>query len=95
MIGWTSCLWARLALVWLGLSAITFASWWIGTRYDHGAFKPDTVVFLSVIAIAAVKVRVIFREFMDVRHAPARLKLLTDAWLGLTGVTALIAAYFV
>ncbi|MGB8366167.1 MAG: cytochrome C oxidase subunit IV family protein [Rhizomicrobium sp.] len=85
---------ARLALVWLALSAITFASWWIGTQYDHGFAKPDAVAFLGVIAIAAIKVRVIFREFMDVRHAPARLKHLTDAWLGLT-VVALVTAYFV
>jgi len=85
---------ARLALVWLALSAIALASWWIGTQYEHVVAKPDAVVFLGVIAIAAVKVRVIFREFMDVRHAPVRLKFLTDAWLGLT-IAALVAAYFI
>jgi hypothetical protein len=37
-------------------------------------------------------VRVIFREFTEVRHAPALLRHLTDAWLGLT-VAALVIAY--
>lgn len=83
----------RLSFAWLALSAITVLSYWIGTRYDHGFAKPDAVAFLGVIAIAAIKVRVIFREFVDVKHAPAWLKLLTDAWLSLT-IGALIAVYF-
>jgi hypothetical protein len=84
----------RLTLVWLALSAITLVSWWIGTQYDHGFAQPDALAFLGVIAIAAIKARFIFREFMGVRHAPLRLKVLTDAWLGLT-VAALLTAYFV
>jgi hypothetical protein len=44
--------------------------------------------------IALVKVRVIMREFMEVRHAPALLCRLTDLWVVLTGVS-LLGAYFV
>jgi hypothetical protein len=44
---------------------------------------------LSAILIALVKTRIIFREFMEVRHAPALLRRLTDLWLVLTGVILL------
>jgi len=37
---------------------------------------------------------VIFRHFMDVRHAPLPLQYLTDAWLILS-VGSLIAVYLV
>ncbi len=84
----------RSALTWFGLCAITLISWWLGTRHGQGSVAPNAAVTLGVIGIAAVKVRVIFREFMEVRNAPALLRHLTDAWLGLT-VVALIAAYVV
>jgi hypothetical protein len=80
-------------LAWLGLCAITLISWWLGAHHERGTFVPNAAVTLGVMGIAAVKMRVIFREFMEVRHAPALLRHLTDAWLGLT-VAALIAAYF-
>jgi hypothetical protein len=83
---------ARSALTWFGLCAITLISWWLGAQHSHGSFAPNAAVTFGVIGIAAVKVRVIFREFMEVRNAPALLRHLTDAWLALT-VIALIAAY--
>lgn len=45
------------------------------------------VVTSSVIVIALIKVRIIFREFMEVRQAPAVLCRLTDAWVVLIGVS--------
>ena len=53
-----------------------------------------TVVTVTAILIALVKVRIIFREFMEVRHAPAWLRRLTDAWVLLVGA-ALLGSYFV
>ena len=44
--------------------------------------------------IALVKVRVIIREFMEVRHAPMLLRRLTDLWLVLAGAS-LLGCYFV
>jgi hypothetical protein len=52
------------------------------------------VVTSSVIVIALVKVRIIFREFMEVRQAPALLCRLTDAWVVLMAV-ALLGCYFI
>ena len=44
--------------------------------------------------IALIKVRIIFREFMEVRNAPVLLCRLTDAWVVLIGAR-LLGCYFV
>jgi hypothetical protein len=85
---------ARLPLIWFALAGGTLVSWWIGARHAQGVLKPSAAVSLAVIGIAVVKVRVILREFMEVRHAPVLLRRLTDAWLGLF-VAAVVATYFV
>jgi hypothetical protein len=47
------------------------------------------VLTSSVIVIALVKVRIIFREFMEVRSAPVLLCRLTDAWVVIMAVAML------
>ena len=54
----------------------------------------STVVTVSAIVIALVKVRIIFREFMEVRHAPVLLRRLTDGWVVLMAV-CLLGSYFI
>jgi hypothetical protein len=83
----------RLLVVWLGLSAITMVSVWIGSRDGQDALRPNAVATTSAIVIALVKSRIIFREFMEVRHAPVLLGRLTDLWLVVTGVS-LLGCYF-
>lgn len=85
---------SRLGLAWFALCAITLIAWWIGAHHGEGPLRPDPIVGLSAMAITLVKVRVIIREFMDVRHAPVRLKYVTDAWL-VVFIVAMIAAYFI
>lgn len=85
---------SRLVIAWFVLSGITLIAWWIGAHRGAGPLHPDAAVGLSAMAITLVKVRVIIREFMDVRHAPARLKHVTDAWL-IGFIIAMIIAYFV
>jgi len=63
----------RLLAVWLVLSAITLVSLWMGQRDGAAAPTPSAFVAAGAIAIALVKTRIIFREFMEVRHAPPRL----------------------
>jgi hypothetical protein len=85
----------RLAIVWLVLTAMTLAYVWLDhSADDDGTLKASTVVTVTAIVIALVKVRIIFREFMEVRHAPAVLRRLTDAWVVLIGV-CLLGSYFV
>lgn len=85
----------RLAAVWLILALLTLSYLWIDHSADHnGPIHPSVVVTVAAIVIAVVKVRIIFREFMEVRHAPALLCRLTDLWVVLIA-SALIASYLV
>ena len=84
----------RLLLVWLALSAITLAQLALGSLGRRDALTPNAAVTSSAIVIALIKVRVIIREFMEVRHAPALLCRLTDLWVVVTGVS-LLGSYFV
>jgi hypothetical protein len=85
----------RLLIVWLILTSLTLAYVWIDhTANQNGTLRASTVVTVSAIVIALIKVRIIFREFMEVRHAPAWLCRLTDAWVVLIGV-CLLGSYFV
>jgi hypothetical protein len=85
----------RLLTVWVILTAMTLVYVWLDhTADDNGTLRASTVVTVAAIVIALVKVRIIFREFMEVRHAPALLRRLTDAWVLLIG-TGLLGTYFV
>ena len=85
----------RLLVVWLVLSALTLVYVLMDRTIDEGgALRASTLVTVSVIVIALIKVRIIFREFMEVRHAPAVLRRLTDAWVVLVGV-CLLGSYFI
>ncbi|HKV20160.1 MAG TPA: cytochrome C oxidase subunit IV family protein [Mycobacterium sp.] len=85
----------RLLLVWAILTAMTVAYVWLDHSADrNGTLQASTVVTVSAILIALIKVRIIFREFMEVRHAPALLRRLTDGWVVLVGV-CLLGSYFV
>jgi hypothetical protein len=85
----------RLLIVWLILTSMTLV--YVGLDHvvdQNGTRKASTAVTVSAIVIALVKVRIIFREFMEVRHAPVLLCRLTDAWVVLIGV-CLLGSYFV
>src|SRR5262245_7759490 len=85
----------RLLTVWVILTAMTLAYVWLDHAVDqNGILTASTVVTASAIVIALIKVRIIFREFMEVRHAPALLCRLTDAWVVFVGV-CLLGSYFV
>jgi hypothetical protein len=83
-----------LLIVWLILSAITLVYLWVGSLDPARALRPSALVTTSAIVMALVKVRIIFREFMEVRHAPVLLCRLTDGWVVLMAV-CLLGSYFV
>ncbi|ORB75464.1 cytochrome C oxidase subunit IV family protein [Mycobacterium scrofulaceum] len=83
----------RLLVVWLILASLTLA--YLGVDHSTGGSpRSSAVVTSSVIVIALVKVRIIFREFMEVRNAPVLLCRLTDAWVVIMAA-ALLGCYFV
>ncbi|WAC92469.1 cytochrome C oxidase subunit IV family protein [Mycobacterium sp. Aquia_213] len=83
----------RLLVVWVILALLTLGYLVIDHSVD-GSLKSSAVVTSSVIVIALIKVRIIFREFMEVRNAPVLLCRLTDAWVVVMAV-AMLSCYFV
>ena len=79
----------RLIVVWLALSAITILQLGIGSIDGRAAQAGNSAIAASVIGIALIKVRIIIREFMEVRHAPVLLCRLTDLWVLLTAAMLL------
>jgi hypothetical protein len=85
---------ARLFVVWLILVAISLAYLWIDHEASHlGIPTASTAVTVAAICFALVKVRIIMREFMEVRNGPRFLLRITDFWVVLMGV-AMLGVYF-
>ena len=85
----------RPFVAWLLLVAITVI--YLGIDHsadDGGTLTASTTVTVSAILLALVKVRIIMRELMDVRHAPPLLRRLTDLLVAVIGVS-LLTAYLV
>lgn len=82
----------RLAVVCAALTGITLLSWWIGASHGQHAFVPNAGITGAVILMAAIKVRVIVWEFMELKHAPRPMRVVADAWLA-TIIVALLALY--
>lgn len=86
---------SRLLAVWLLLSGLTLTYLLIDHSADNdGTVTASRVATVAAIAIAIVKVRIIFREFMEVAHAPAILRRLTDLWIVIM-VVSLLGTYLV
>ncbi|HVX70573.1 MAG TPA: cytochrome C oxidase subunit IV family protein [Mycobacteriales bacterium] len=83
----------RLLAVWAVLSAITVIYIWIDHSADHhGTAHASSAVTVIALLLAAVKVRIIMREFMEVRNAPILLCRLTDAWIA--GMSAAMIGFY-
>ena len=85
----------RLLAAWLGLVAITVIYLGIDrSADDDGTLAASTIVTISAILLALAKVRIVMREFMDVRHAPAPLRQLTDILVAVIALS-LLGTYLV
>ena len=80
---------ARITSTWALLSALTVVSRALAASRG---FSPDTALTIVVLTLAAVKTRLVIRQFMDVRVAPAWLRRATDAWLAVL-MAAIIGLY--
>ena len=74
--------------------AVADAGLFVDRPLGRWTLRSSAVVTSSVIVIALIKVRIIFREFMEVRHAPVLLCRLTDVWVLLIAA-GLFGSYFV
>ncbi len=65
---------------WIVLIGATALSWQFGHGLAFGAQVHYGTVF--VLVITSLKVRVVFLEFMELRHVPLPLRLVFEAWTG-------------
>ena len=66
---------SRSSVMWLVLVFATFGAWGLGE--DHGV---GALIVLAVFGIAALKVRIVGLEFMEVRRAPLPLRLAFEVY---------------
>ena len=85
----------RLTIAWLGVVALSLVYLVIDeSAVEDGVVRASTAASIAAIALALVKLRIILREFMDVRHAPKPLRTATDALVAVMGAS-LIGTYLV
>ena len=77
-----------VTIVWAALMLATCASTWLLSK---NSVTPE-VATVAIMLIAAVKVRLVIRYFMEVRWAPLALRFICDGWL--LAVTALILTVY-
>lgn len=65
----------RAGFSWLLLVAATILSWAVGAEHGTGS-----MVAVVVLAIAAVKVRLVGLDFMELRHAPLPLRAVFEGY---------------
>ena len=75
-------------IVWAALMLATCATTWL---LSGNSVTPE-VATVAILLIAAVKVRLVIRYFMEVRRAPLALRFICDGWL--LAVTALIMTVY-
>ncbi|MSQ68592.1 MAG: hypothetical protein EXR83_10425 [Gammaproteobacteria bacterium] len=81
----------RVSWLWAALMAATALSWAFGHGLGAGADLRWSGT--AVLLIAFLKARVVFLDFMELRHAPAALRLAFECWT-LTVAGTLVALYW-
>ncbi len=76
--------------IWLLLMLATAVSWWLGGGASTLAPRHATA---GILLMAAIKVRFVILDFMEVRSAPLPLRLALEAWVALV-LVALLAMFW-
>jgi hypothetical protein len=66
----------RVTLVWLGLVVLTCVTTW---GLSKNLFTPAVAV-VGIFLIAAMKVRYVVLDFMELRNAPIPVRVAFEAW---------------
>ncbi|CDO89128.1 hypothetical protein AWC29_11670 [Mycobacterium triplex] len=82
----------RITYVWIVLSAVTIVTWVLGHAEEGYGRGATTAVAMVVLAIAFIKVRLIIRQFMEVRSGPRWLRVFCDVWIVVLAGT-IVATY--
>ena len=72
----------RETVAWLLLMLVTIIVTYALDGGTGGALNlPDTTINALILVIAFIKVRIVAYEFMEIRLAPALMKVATHAWI--------------
>lgn len=74
----------RITIIIALLFAITLISWSLGHGFDNVPGRFATTV---VILIAAIKIRFVMLDFMEIRTAPLLLRAFCEAWIAVLALT--------
>ena len=77
----------RAGASWLVLVAATVLSWAVGAEHGTGS-----LVAVIVLGIAAIKVRLVGLDFMELRHAPLPLRVAFECYC--LGMWALLSGLY-
>lgn len=77
----------RAGANWLFLVVATVVSWAVGAEHGTGS-----MVAVVVLAIAAIKVRLVGLDFMELRHAPIPLRVAFECYC--VGIWALLSGLY-
>jgi heme/copper-type cytochrome/quinol oxidase subunit 4 len=80
----------RATWVWLGLVLLTCVTTW-GLSRD--LFSPAVAV-VGIFLIAAVKVRYVMLDFMELRHAPLPVKVAFEGWIVVVVAAMILGFWF-
>ncbi len=75
----------RLIGWWVALIALTMVSF-----TGSSALGNPGLAAAAVLGIAFFKVRIVVREFMEVRHAPLGLKIALEAWGAIVAIGLIV-----
>lgn len=78
----------RVTQVWLGLMALTVLTTWVLSK---DSVSPTPAVS-GIFGIAALKVRFVMLDFMELRDAPTPVRIIFEGWI--VAVTALILIFW-
>jgi hypothetical protein len=84
----------RLAVAWVVVVTVTLIYLVIDGSVDDRGLDASPAASVLAIGLALAKLRIIMREFMDVRRAPKMLRHMTDALVVSMGVL-LLGTYLV
>jgi hypothetical protein len=83
---------SRASAAWLLLAALTLSSWVLGT--SQGSGDGHAVASLTIICVAAFKIRLVGLYFMELRDAPGVLRWIFEGYCVVL-TTLLVVMYLV
>lgn len=72
----------RATVIFVVLVLVTCISYWLTVGHGGAGLHQDgAVIWTSVIVLASLKVRWVMLHFMELKSAPAKLRLMCESWV--------------